>query len=388
MRSFLRKSNYLLLVSICLVLLSACSGNNPGSASQTPAPTPKPTISAAQQLLAQTAQLLGSAQTLHGIFDATISGPFLEGKLKSEIWRMVPNKSRTLVLKSTLNQFTTGSIVVSDGKHIWQYDPTQKVVYTGQVNNASAISGTPIASISQGSDGQQLIFNIVQNILQHSVATLVSPTDTVSGHTVTTLHVSPQPQSNSKAVINFNYDGTISIDKQTHLPVLMDLTVQGFGHVQLVLSNLELNKPLSATLFTFRAPAGTTVEPFPTNNVNADNNSLTLQQAEQQAGYHLLSIPDTSSAYTLQSIDALGAPGNQIYTFTYTFNGSTFTISEGKSLADLPVAGQSLGLRNTTATFATSGKTNTLSWTEKGVGMQISGTLSQSQMKTIAELLA
>src|SRR5262249_3464768 len=150
---------------------------------------------------------------------------------------------------------------------------------------------------------------------------------------------------------------------------------------------LELNIPLATDLFTFKAPPGTSTEPFPTSNVGSNSNSLTLQQAEQQAGYHLLRIPDTSTAYTLQSIDALGAPGSQIYTLTYAFNDSTFTISESKALANLPVSGQSFGLRSTTGTLATNSKTTTLSWTEKGVGIQISGTLSKDQIIAIAKLL-
>lgn len=391
MQSLLKKRNSLLpVVLFCLALLAACSGSNPKSVSHTPTPTPTPTAGPGQQLLEQAAHLLSSAQTLHGTFNTTISGPFLEGKLNSEVWRMIPNKSRTLVLKSTLSQFTTGSIVVSDGKRIWQYDPASKVVYTGPVNTSSTISGTPISDVSQGSDGQELIFNIIQNILQHSVATLLPAPDQIDGHEVTTLHVSPQAQSSNSntAVMNFNYDGTISLDKQTRLPLLMDLTLQGFGHVKLAFSHLELNKPLAADLFTFTAPPGTTTEPFPTSNIGADGNSLTLQQAEQQAGYHLLSIPESNTAYTLQSVDALGAPGSQIYTLTYTLNGANFTISESKALADLPVSGQSLPLRNTTATLATSGKTSTLSWTEKGVGIQISGTFEQKQIVAIAELLA
>ncbi|HEX4715171.1 MAG TPA: DUF4367 domain-containing protein, partial [Ktedonobacteraceae bacterium] len=92
-------------------------------------------------------------------------------------------------------------------------------------------------------------------------------------------------------------------------------------------------------------------------------------------------------AYTLQSIDALGAPGSQIYALTYIFNGQNFTISQSKALANLPLSGSNLSLRNTTAMLSNSGNTSTLSWTEKGVGIQITGPLSKDQILAIANLL-
>ncbi|HYX49047.1 MAG TPA: DUF4367 domain-containing protein, partial [Ktedonobacteraceae bacterium] len=117
-------------------------------------------------------------------------------------------------------------------------------------------------------------------------------------------------------------------------------------------------------------------------------NTLSLQQAQLQAGYHLLSIPTSQSVYRLQGVDALGAPGNQIFTLNYVMGSSTFTISEGKSLANLPISGQTVSVRGTTATLSSSGNNTTLTWTEKGIGHQIAGNLSKHELLTIANLLA
>jgi anti-sigma factor RsiW len=106
-----------------------------------------------------------------------------------------------------------------------------------------------------------------------------------------------------------------------------------------------------------------------------------------QAGYHLLSIPSTQAAYQLHGVDALGAPGNQIFTLNYVMGNSTFAISEGKSLANLPISGQQVSVRGTTATLSTSGNSTTLTWTEKGVGIQITGNVSNAELLTIANLL-
>ena len=142
------------------------------------------------------------------------------------------------------------------------------------------------------------------------------------------------------------------------------------------------------SLFTFVPPPGTRVLPLSAATPTGSSGSLTLAQAEQQAGYHLLSIPSSHPEYQLQGVDALGAPGSQIYTLHYVKGSLTFTISQGKSLANLPVSGQQLSLRGTSATLANTGGTTTLVWTEKGIGIQIAGNLTQEQVVAIANILS
>jgi hypothetical protein len=148
---------------------------------------------------------------------------------------------------------------------------------------------------------------------------------------------------------------------------------------------IVLDQPVDTSLFTFVPPAGVQVLPFPKTTTNTG--TLSLEQAQLQAGYHLLSIPTSQSVYQLQGVDALGAPGNQIFTLNYTKGNGSFAISEGKSLANLPISGQTINVRGTTATLSTSGNSTTLTWTEKGVGIQIAGTMSKDELLTIANLL-
>lgn len=384
MRYTLQKAGYIFL-AVCCLMLAACNGSNNATQRQkAPILATTPNAGQGQRLLAQSAQLIDSAQTLHGIFDSSISGQLVNGEVDSEIWRIAPNKSRTLILKSTLSQFANGTLIVNNGKQIWQYEPAKKVVYIGQAGSSGLI-GTPVPGVSQGNE-QQLILGVVQTIFTDSVATLVSSTTRVNGQAVYTIHVSPRAQSSGPD--GFNYDGTVSLDQQTKLPVVLDLTLTGVGQARITIPSLTLNQPLATSLFAFTPPSGVSEQPFPPTSQGGASNSLTLQQAEKQAGYHLLSIPPSQTAYRLQSIDALGAPGNQIYALTYAFNGQNFTISESKALANLPLSGSTLNLRGTTATLSTNGTTSTLSWTEKGVGIQVAGPLSKGQIMGIANLLA
>ncbi len=369
---------------LLMLLLAACGSS---SATQTPVQsTPTPAPAQGQELLTKAGQNLRTAKTLHAIFDITIVGTAVNGTVSTEVWNVSPDKSRTVVLQSTIKQFSTGSITVSNGKQVWQYDHAKKVVYTGQVSNNT---GTPTAGT--GRDQTQFIMNIVQSVFTHSNATLVSSSASINGHDAYDIQVtspaSAQSSSTGSGSGNFNYNGDVYIDKASMLPLQVKLTIQGFGQVTLGLPTLVLNQPVDNSLFIFVPPTGVQVLPFP-KTTTSDTGAITLEQAQQQAGYHLLSIPSSHTEYQLQGVDALGAPGNQIFTLNFAKGNTTFAISEGKSLANLPVSGQQVSVRGTTGTLSLSGNTITLTWTEKGVGMQIAGNVSKDELLTIANLLA
>jgi outer membrane lipoprotein-sorting protein len=360
---------------LLMLLLAACGGS---SISQAPA-KPTPTPVQGQQLLSKAAQNLRSAKTLHAIFDISTAGPGVNGTLKTEAWNVSQGKSRTVVLQSTLSQLPAGSITVSNGKQIWHYDPVKKIVYTGPVSENAATS----------QDQNEFVMNIMQSVFTHGNATLVSSSGSVNGHDAYDVHVASTAsgQSTGAGSGNFNYDGNVYIDKTSTLPLRVKLTVQGFGQVTVDLPTLVLNQPVADSLFTFVPPAGVKVLPFPKTGTS-NTGTITLAQAQQQAGYHLLSIPTSQTAYKLQGVDALGAPGNQVFTLNYIKGNTTFAISEGKSLANLPGSGQQLSLRGTTATLSTVGSTMTLTWTEKSVGIQIAGSLSKDEIVAIANMLS
>lgn len=363
---------------LCSMLLTAC-GNSP---SQTQAkPTPSPTPGQGKQLLTEMARSLSSAKTLHGVFDLTITGQALNGHATTEVWNMAPNKNRTIVLQSTVSQIEKGAITVTDGKQLWQYDPLNNVVYNGPV---STTNGT-----AAGGSQSQFVLNLVQNIFTHSDGTVKSST-TVDNHAVYDVHIVPQ-QDNASGIgnISLNYAGEVYIDKNTQLPVRLDLDIVSFGKVRLDLPTFEVDQTLANSLFTFTPPPGAKVLPLRQATPTDTTGALTLVQAQQQAGYHLLSIPGDQADYVLQSVSALGAPGNQIYTLNYMKGNLAFTISEGKPLANLPnLSGQQVNLRNTIGTISSANDTATLAWTENGVGIHVSGKLSNDQLVSIARLLS
>ncbi len=382
------------LLAGLLVLLAACGSSGTQLAQKHVAP---PSVTSAaqnqgQQLLGQASQKLNRAKTVHGIFDMTISGQVYNGTVNSEVWNAAPDKNRTLVLQSTITRFPVGSVIVSNGKQTWQYDPVKKVVYTGPVSSSSG-AGTPTATPSgndsnAGGDSILSFLNLVQMVFTNSNATLLSSSASVNGVETYKIHVTPQSAAASASSRDFNYDGNVYLNKATMLPVRISLTIQDIGLVTLNLPMLMLNSALPNSLFTFVPPAGVKVLSLQQQSSSSGTGMITLAQAEQQAGYHLFSIPASQIRYQLQGVDALGAPGNQVYALNYTMGNTTFTISEGKPLANLPVSGQQISLRGTTAALSSSNGSSTLTWTEQGLGIQIAGNLSNAQIEAIAKLLS
>lgn len=375
------------LPCILLLLVLALAACDNGSSTNTPPVTPvstsSPVTDNGTQLLTQAGQKLNGARTLHALANISLAGPGTNGTVKSEIWNQAPDKNRSVVLQSTIAQFATGTLTVSDGKQIWQYNPQQKVAYHAQISAAS--SGTP--TTGETVDQSQAIFTLVRSVFTHSNATLVSSSALINGHPVNDIAITSQAASSGSGTNNITYSGDIFLDKTSGLPLRVSMHVQGLGQITLDLPTLTLNQQLDQSLFTFTPPPGVKVQPFPTDSTAAGN--LTLAQAQQQAGYHLLSIPASNSAYKLLSIDALGAPGNQVYSLNYqTQSGIKFTLAQSKALANLPVSGNSVKIRGTTATISTAGSAPSISWTEKGIGIQIVGQLSASQLTAIANLLS
>ncbi|GCE10927.1 outer membrane lipoprotein-sorting protein [Tengunoibacter tsumagoiensis] len=372
------------------LLLAGCGGSTSQTPAHTVVPTPTPTPGQGQQLLNGMATTINTARTLHGLFNLTISGQAINGTVNTEIWNASGNKSHVDVPQSTIPQLAQGSVIVTDGKQQWQYDPQKNVVYNGPLpQSATGDSGSNLGG--KGGGQSQFLLNIIQTIFSHSTGTQRSDT-TVDGQNVYDVHVVPQKTENANdaSTGNFNYTGEVYIAKTTHLPIQVNLDLQGLGTLLVDIPKLDINPDLPETTFTYTVPAGVKVLPLQDANTGADGSgTLNLAQAQQLAGYHLLSIPGEQADYILKNVTALGAPGNQTYSLNYAKGNLTFTLVESKTLANLSgSAGQKVSLRGTSGTITKNGDNSTLSWTEKEVGIQITGALTKDQLVEIANLLS
>ena len=375
----------LMALSLSLVFLASCAGNTQNAQSS---PTPTPTLPQGQQLLTKTNSLLTSAKTLQGMLNLKVSGQSLNGTLNTSVWSIAPDKNRTEVRQSTLAQSPAGAVTVTDGKTLWQYNPARKIVYSGPVQNNSSNSLFGLAGASNSGQGQFLL-NFIQGVFTGSDGTLKSSNTTMNGQAVYDIGVVPQAGASSTAgnTGTFSYTGDVYISKATQLPVEVNLDIQGFGKAVLDFPKLTLDQAIPSNIFTFVVPVGVKELPLQQATQTSNNGFITLSQAQQQAGFHLLSVPGDQADYVLLGVNALGTPGSQIYTLHYMKGSISFTIAQGKPLANLAANnGQRISLRGSAAFFSNQSGSNVLTWTEKGIGINITG-LSQSEAVAVAKSL-
>ncbi|HEY5002836.1 MAG TPA: hypothetical protein VII61_06775 [Ktedonobacteraceae bacterium] len=378
----------LVALSLSLLFLAACESGTQ-KAQSTPTPTPSPTLTQGQQMLAKANSMLTSAKTLQGMLNLKVSGQTLNGTLNTNVWSIAPDKNRTEVRQSTLSQSPVGTVTVTDGKTLWQYNPVKNIVYSGPAQKNSNTSLFGLAGA--GNSGQsQFLLNFIQGVFTGSDGTLKSANTTMNGQAVYDVGVVPQAgaaSSTGNIGTNFSYTGDVYINKVTQLPVEVNLDIQGFGKAVLDFPKLTLDQPIPVSLFTFVAPIGAKELPLQQATQTSNSDFITLSQAQQQAGFHLLSIPGDQADYVLLGVNALGTPGSQIYTLHYMKGSTSFTMAQGKPLANLSTnSGQRISLRSTSALFSNQSGSSVLTWTEKGIGINITG-LSQSEAVTVAKSL-
>ena len=368
-----------LLFPVSLLVLAGCS-----SSTHTRTPPIQPD---AQQLLATVAQNFNEANTLHGIFHLSITGRGWHESFGSEIWTEVSTKNRAVLLQSPLASLAAGMVTVDDGRQEWLYDPVKNIVYINPVSlhSSSVQVTTPIS----GSVGDIFFtpLRLIQQIFMQSDATLDSSSSVVNGHEVYGLYVEAKANSPGE-----DYTGEVFIDKTTDLPVQVVFDTQddnaGTDLEEVVnIPLLTLNVYIPDSIFTFTPPTGAKVLQVP----SASESSITLFQAQQLAGYHLLAIPSSSTTYVLRSVVVSGPEGQQIYQLDYTSGNTSFAIKESRALANSPSysSGIQIGVRSTTgALLTTNAGFSTLFWTERRVGIVITGLLSKDQITGIAQMLS
>lgn len=359
---------------------------------------------AKQPLLVQIASALDTAHTLHGSFTTSISSPVFNGTVNSELWKMAPGQSRSEIHQSTLAQEQSGSVTVTNGKQLWQYDPTNNIVYTGQADtnsNGNTASNALNGIAGAGSGQLQTLFALVQGIFEQGQGTLKPGTSIINARHAVDIHVvsastagsnpaGSGPFSGSQAALSYN--GEVYVDQQTHLPLRVNVTIAGLGDVSMNFNSLALNPILPASTFTFATPAGASVQPLSaeSNSTSSTASSqLTLAQAEKQAGYHLLSIPGDQAQYQLNGVTLLGTHGNQTYELNYMKGNQSFTLAEGKPLANLPLdsAGQQVQIQGQSGMLSSSQGAVTVAWTQQGTGLRLIGPLSTTEEQAIANML-
>jgi outer membrane lipoprotein-sorting protein len=352
-------------LAVVLALVLALGGSGLAFAAFAAPPSP-------EQILANAANTLNSAQDGHAILGIDVNSPDKKGTATVEVWaKKIANANpATYMLRAQVTEASDskeqGATLVSDGKQFWVHVPSQNAVWTGTVALWQQDKGHLAAQSPQA---------LVQQLLDVSNVTLTG-TESVSGHSAYKLQFVPKSGKSPQALAGAT--GSLWIDQNRWLPL------QGsMGQGQVTVKSVELNISVPDSRFQFQPPAGAKV-------VNADSlrpQHLSLSDAQKSAGFKLLQPTFVPDGETL--VDVLKS-GNAII-LRYESSSGAFAIAQGIDSANKPsgVTGKSVSVRGTTGTLYTNadGSRVLLVWTENGRTNSVSGTLSSQDALRIAESL-
>jgi len=315
---------------------------------------------AGRQLLAKVKHALDTATTLHGKFNMTVSRQGSKQVASAELQSQQNSKERVVVFQSSMRPFSAGAVTVEDGEHLWQYYPDQKLVYRSPA--------TP-----EGINGNVTPLYMIKFVFTSHNASLVSSRATVDGHSAYDVHVAYQPGDPG-----LPYTGEVYIDKKTMLPMRISLDIQHSGQIVYDIPLLVLNQPIPANTFTFIPPAGVKV---------LTTGQLSLAQAQQQADYHLLIVPDSQKGYILSNVSAINQSGKLLYMFSYRKGTTNFTITESNIPVKQP-SGAPVAVRGVPGAITLVNDLRTLTWAEHGIQISVQGMMSKEQVISIAQALS
>jgi hypothetical protein len=154
---------------------------------------------------------------------------------------------------------------------------------------------------------------------------------------------------------------------------------QSTGQTVVDIPLLMLNEQIPAHTFTFTPPPDAKV---------LTTGPLPFIQAQQEAGYHLLTIPDTQKGYTFEQVSAIGHSKDISYNLYYKTGSTNVIISERKTSLSPASSGAPVTVRGQSGSVITNSGITVLTWAEDGVQISIEGTLSKDQAISMAQVLS
>jgi outer membrane lipoprotein-sorting protein len=329
----------------------------------------------AEEIVAHVQETVANTQDAHAVVSASVNAQGIEMSATAEVWEKSPSKLRAEVLDSSQAEYD-GTVLVTDGRQAWYYNPAQNTVMAGPVDEVE----TPLP--------QQMIGemqDLIQAVLDASNVELAGE-ETVAGHEAYKLILTPKEGEGDEEATIFPGNGTATlwVDKEQWFVLKATYEAGSFGQGSMEVQSFELNPGLSDDLFTFDVPEGATVvdvesqQPVP----------LTLEEARAQAEFPLLVPAYVPGRATLVEVFKTG--GSIILRYDHSPDVS-FALVQGPDPSAPPVGGdaQQLTIRGQAATAVTdeTGGNTFLYWIEDGLFFTIAGHLPLDEAIQVAESL-
>jgi outer membrane lipoprotein-sorting protein len=309
-----------------------------------------------------------------------------------------PGAFRAEVL-DTNQENAQGAVIVSNGKTLWAYSPSENKVFVGTPEEAKAMmenkefmpdsfhsnkEGIPEDGEYQHPENAE---EAVQKLLEYFNVSK-SGSQTVAGEIANQLKLEPIPEQMPSEYTAVGGLVNLWIGQESNLPLGLVYTGGSIGELTVTVMEIEANTGVDESLFTFEVPVEAEVVTF----ADLEPKSMTLQEASESEEFEFLTPAETPAGSTL--VDILDMRGALVQRYTLPQGGS-FTIAQGMSgedsteLRNPSSESRSVELRGTTGQLfeAEEGVQVLLTWTEGNLYYVVAGDMTPEQALTIAESL-
>jgi outer membrane lipoprotein-sorting protein len=292
-----------------------------------------------------------------------------------------------------------GAQIVSDGKTLWAYSPSENKVFVGTPEEAQAFLSENEAmmaeygKVHQDYESREGEYDHPENA-EEAVAKMLeyfnaskSGSEKLAGETANQLIMEPIAEQMPEEYIAVGGVLNLWVGQDSSLPLGVSYTGGSMGEFSARILEYQINTAIDPALFTFEIPAGVEVVTF----ADLEPQSLTLDEATANAEFDLLTPTELPEGATLVDIqDVRGAIVRR-----YTMPDGSFTIAQAmfnedsEDLSKPSSDSQPVELRGTTGTIRISedGTQVLLTWTEDELVYLIAGDLTAEVALLMAESL-
>ena len=344
----------------------------------------------AEDLLVQTLESLETITDIHAVVELDFDTPEQQASATVEAWARHgengPGAFRVEVLETSEDEFA-GALMVSDGKTLWAYDPTENKVLIGTLEEAKKMMEENDFEMG---DFEGRDFEHPENA-EEAVSMLLEyftvenkGTEVIGDETAYHLKLVPIAEQMPTEYVAVGGFVNLWIDKARNIPLAIEYAGGSLGEFNSTITSLELNTGLEDSLFTFTIPAGVEVMSF----ADLVPQSISMEEAADSAEFQILTPMEIPEGATL--VDILQVQGMIIQRYTLPEGGS-FTIAQGITEETLPQAPdvELIEVRGVTGTLVVDedGSRVLLTWVELDLLYSIAGDLTVDQASMIAESL-
>ncbi|MGQ9927453.1 MAG: DUF4367 domain-containing protein [Chloroflexaceae bacterium] len=277
-----------------------------------------------------------------------------------------------------------GSLMVSDGETFWLYNPAENTVVTGAVGQMRAAASAPAGPalmlqdlVAQGLDAVQLE---------------VLGAEMVAGKTTWKVKVVPQAATREQLGLDGLVEGFLWVDEELALPLKATFDASDFGRGSVEALSLETNTGLSADLFRFTPPPGTTVVRAEDLVARTKSSVASLDEARAAVNFPLREPGYLPAGMALVEVRLAGS---EAVILNYAGAGGSVSVVQGSTApgADRePPAGsqtRSVTVRGAEGLLITgaAGQGSLLRWEEGGLRYVVAGAIAADEALKVAESL-